>query len=218
MKKAVLFDMDGILYDSEAFYMNNTVRVMRDLGYKGPKERLYAVVGTTAEGTWKILYDLLEGNYTGREIERAWIAYNREHPLDFKAVMFKDIPQALARLKRHGFEMACCSSNTPAVIHKSLEVMGIQEYFSYVVSSEEIERPKPDPMIYLLAAEKVGANPARCYVYEDSAPGIEAGRRAGMTVIARKDTRFDQDQSRADKIVMNASQMAEFVIGEDKHA
>ena len=48
MKKAVLFDMDGILYDSEAFYMNNTVRVMRDLGYKGPKERLYAVVGTTA--------------------------------------------------------------------------------------------------------------------------------------------------------------------------
>jgi beta-phosphoglucomutase-like phosphatase (HAD superfamily) len=60
MIKAVLFDMDGILYDSERFYMDITVRVMRSLGYTGPEESLYAVVGTTAKGTWKILYDLLE--------------------------------------------------------------------------------------------------------------------------------------------------------------
>ena len=210
--------MDGILYDSEQFYMNGTVKVMRDLGYNGPEERLYAVVGTTADGTWQILYDLLEGNCTRHEIEQAWISYNKAHPLDFKSVMFDDIPQTLERLKRHGFLMTCCSSNSPKVIHRSLEAMGIAGYFSFTVSSEEIERAKPDPMIYLLAAEKVGVPPEHCYVYEDSAPGIEAGRRAGMTVIARRDDRFRQNQSRADKIVMNASQMASFVIGEETNA
>ncbi len=218
MEKAVLFDMDGILYDSERFYMDITVRVMRELGYKGPEEPLWSVVGTTAEKTWKILYDLLEGSHTGREIERKWVAYCRENPLDYKAVMFPDIPSSLKRLKEHGYRMACCSSNTPSVIGKSLDAMNIREYFSYVVSSEEIERAKPDPMIYLLASEKIGAAPGSCYVYEDSTLGIEAGKRAGMKVIARKDDRFSMDQSRADRIVTCAAEMADYVLMEEANA
>lgn len=219
MTKAVLFDMDGILYDSEGFYMKTTSAVMRRLGYKGPEERLYDVIGATSEKTWKILYDLLDGEYSGREIERAWIAHYRENPLNYREAMFADIPDTLKRLKRHGFAMACCSSSSRRVIEDSLEAMEIRGFFSYVVSGEDIEQAKPDPMIYLLAAEEVGAKPEDCYVYEDSAMGIEAGVRAGMTVIARKDDRFFQDQSRAHRIVMNAAQMAEAVIaGEGKNA
>ncbi len=205
--------MDGILYDSEGYYMDGTVKVMRELGYQGPEERLYEVVGKTADGTWQILYDLLDGEYTRNEIQSVMDAYNRKHPLDCFSVMFPDIPAALERLKRHGYLMACCSSNRPAEIRRCLREMGLREYFSCVISSEEIERAKPDPMIYLMAAEKIGTEPENCYVYEDSTPGIESGRRAGMKVIARKDDRFRQDQSRADKIVMNAAEMCRYVIG-----
>ncbi|MBR4456817.1 MAG: HAD family phosphatase [Solobacterium sp.] len=213
MKKAVLFDMDGILYDSEGYYLDGTVKVMRELGYQGPEECLYETVGKTADGTWQILYDLLEGEYTRNEIQNARDAYVRKHPLDCLSVMFPDIPAALERLKRHGYLMACCSSNQPAEIRRCLREMGIREYFSCVISSEEIERAKPDPMIYLMAAEQIGAEPENCYVYEDSTPGIESGRRAGMKVIARKDDRFRQDQSRADKIVLNAAEMCRYIIG-----
>ena len=215
MKKAVLFDMDGILYDSERFYMSNTITVMRALGYTGPEEALYRVIGTTSSGTWKILYDLLDGEYTGKQIEQAWISHLKEHPLNYKKAMFPDIPESLQRLQEHGIRMACCSSSSINVIKDSLERMGITSYFDYVVSSEELERPKPDPMIYLLAAEKLEADPADCIVYEDSTLGIESGKRAGMMVIARRDERFKQDQSRADKFVECATQLTDYILGED---
>ena len=218
MKKAVLFDMDGILYDSEGFYMDITVSVMRELGYTGPVEPIMDVVGTTADGTWQILYDLLEGAWTGNEIRRRWIEKNRANPLDYKAVMFPDIPETLARLKKAGIRMACCSSNMPSVIRASLDAMEIREYFDCVISSEEISRPKPDPMIYLNAAAALGVSPSECAVYEDSQPGIQSGKRAGMTVIARKDDRFHQDQSGADRMVMNAAEMADYILEEEPHA
>lgn len=215
MKTAVLFDMDGILYDSERFYMNNTITVMRALGYTGPEEALYQVIGTTSSGTWKILYDLLDGEYSGKQIEQAWISHLKEHPIDYKKAMFPDIPDSLQRLQEHGIRMACCSSSSVRVIKDSLERMEITSFFDYVVSSEELERPKPDPMIYLLAAEKLGADPDDCAVYEDSTLGIESGKRAGMMVIARRDERFKQDQSRADKLVECAAQLTDYILGED---
>jgi HAD superfamily hydrolase (TIGR01509 family) len=215
MKKAVLFDMDGILYDSEGFYMDITVDVMRELGYTGPEEPIYAVVGTTADGTWKILYDLLEGAYTGNEIRQRWLARNAANPLDYRAVMFPDIPATLERLKQAGLRMACCSSNTPHVIARSLDAMGIRNYFDCVISSEDLERAKPDPMIYLKAAETLGVRPEECAVYEDSTPGILAGKRAGMTVYARKDVRFSQDQTRADRIIKAASELADHILEEE---
>ena len=215
MKKAVLFDMDGILYDSEGFYMDITVDVMRELGYTGPEEPIYDVVGTTADGTWKILYDLLDGAYTGNEIRQRWLARNAAHPLDYRAAMFPDIPDTLKRLKNAGIRMACCSSNTPSVIYRSLDVMGIRDYFDCVISSEEIERAKPDPMIYLKAAETLSIQPADCAVYEDSTPGILSGKRAGMFVFARKDDRFAQDQSKADRIITAAAELADYILEEE---
>lgn len=214
MNKAVLFDMDGILYDSEGFYMETTLRVMRKLGYTGPEEALYDIVGADARKTWKILYDLLDGDYTGSEIERAWLAENEMRPLDYRQAMFRDIPESLLRLQRHGFAMACCSSSPRTVIHESLEAMGIRDFFSFVVSADEVTHAKPDPEIYLLAAKELGIDPQACVVYEDSAKGIEAGLRAGMTVIARKDDRFAQNQSGAHRIVKNAAQMVQSVIME----
>ena len=215
MKKAVLFDMDGILYDSEGFYMDIVEAADTLSAMYGPEEPIMAVVGTTADGTWKILYDLLEGAYTGNEIRQRWIARNAANPLDYRAVMFPDIPDTLKRLKNAGIRMACCSSNTPSVIYRSLDVMGIREYFDCVISSEELERAKPDPMIYLRAAETLGVPPEDCAVYEDSTPGILSGKRAGMFVYARKDDRFVQDQTKADRIITAAAQLADDILQEE---
>lgn len=212
MKKAVLFDMDGILYDSERFYLDNSLQVLRSLGYQGGEEPLYDLIGSSAEKTWKTLYDLLDGNYSRYEIEQACIARSEQYPLDYRAVMFEDIPDTLERLYSHGIKMACCSSNMRKVIRESLDVMGIRKYFSFAVSAEEIERPKPEPDIYLLAAKRLNVLPEDCVVYEDSAMGIEAGKRAGMRVIARKDDRFGLDQSGADRLVTCAKEMADDVI------
>jgi HAD superfamily hydrolase (TIGR01509 family) len=207
MEKAVLFDMDGILYDSELQYARVTEQVMRNLGYTGPSEALYDTIGCTADGTWQILYDLLDGNCSRHEIEMAWKEYNQSHPIDYRAIMFDDIPETLRTLKENGFRMACCSSSSKRVILDSLRDMGIENYFDVVISGEEIDHPKPEPDIYLLAARQLNTLPENCVVYEDSRIGIEAGRRAGMKVIGRRDTRFNQNQSAAHCLVENAGEM-----------
>ena len=214
MANAVLFDMDGILYDSEVQYAKVTERVMRSLGYTGPSESLYETIGKTSDGTWQLLFDLLEGNWSRREIETAWVKDNLAHPIDYRAIMFEDIPETLKTLKENGFLMACCSSSKKEVIAQSLDAMGIAEYFGFTVSADEIEHPKPAPDIYLLAARKLGAPPENCWVYEDSQIGIEAGKRAGMKVIARREDRFRQNQSGSDYIVSNAAGMCRLVINE----
>ena len=218
MAKAVLFDMDGILYDSEIQYAKVTERVMRSLGYTGPVEPLYEAVGKTSEGTWQLLFDLLDGNFSRREIEQAWIKDNLAHPIDYRAIMFDDIPMTLKTLKKNGFLLACCSSSTKAVIQKSLEDMGIAKYFSLSVSAEEIEHPKPAPDIYLYAAEKLNVPPENCWVYEDSQIGIEAGKRAGMKVVARREVRFRQNQTGSDYIVNSAAELCRLVCqGKDQN-
>ncbi len=209
MKKfeAVLFDMDGILYDSEAYYMNGVIEVMKSLGYTGDEKALHATVGTTFEQTFQIYYDLLEGKYSMQEIIEVNKAYFSSHEMDYKGMMFPGVKEVLQLLKQDGRKIACCSSSPLETIQVSLEEMGIASLFDFVESGECIEHAKPYPDIYLKAAESFGIAIENCVVYEDSKLGIEAGKRAGAFVIARRDDRFSQDQSGADVIVNDIMEM-----------
>ena len=98
MIKAVLFDMDGILYDSEYYYMQGTVAQMRAYGYEGPVENIYQIIGTTMQKTYEMLYDMLDGKVPLEVIrENNERYFNVEHPIRFKEIMFPSIPQALHR-------------------------------------------------------------------------------------------------------------------------
>ena len=93
--------------------------------------------------------------------------------------------------------------------------MEIRDLFDQVISAEDVVHPKPDPETYLKAAEALGMPPEECAVYEDSPVGIEAGKRAGMRVIARRETGFRMDQSQADELAEDAWQMVEIIRRED---
>jgi len=214
MIRAVLSDMDGTLFDSEYFYMSGTVDQMRQYGYTGEEKEIYRILGTDMEGTYRILYELLEG-----KVPYETIVKNNEyyfgtlHPIDYRAIMFEDVPEGLKWLKSDGLKLAVCSSSPKETIRESLKAMGILEYFDYIVSSDEVDQPKPAPDVYLRAAEMLGVKREECIVYEDAAMGIEAGKRAGMITIARKDDRFGQDQTKADCIVEDMTSFVQYVEG-----
>ncbi|MBE6118505.1 MAG: HAD family phosphatase [Erysipelotrichaceae bacterium] len=216
MIKAVLFDMDGILYDSEPYYFRSFTEVLSSLGYQGGEERLYEAVGMNEVNTYRFYSGLLEGRVSPEEIKEEAGKYFLAHPMDCRALMFKDIPETLEKLDEAGISMACCSASPLPVVLKSLDDMGIRKYFRFVLSGNDDIRPKPLPDIYLKAAERLGLPAAECAVYEDSTMGIESGRRAGMKVYARTDERFRQDQSRADAAVTCAAEMAALVIKENE--
>ena len=211
MVKAVLFDMDGILFDSEGYYMGGTIEWMRQAGYTGTDQQIYTIIGTNMDVTYKMLYEMLDGKVPVEKIIQLNADYFKAHPLDYKSKMFKEIPDTLQRLKDMGLKMAVCSSSPVDVIDKGLEAMGIIDFFDYVIASDKVNEPKPAPDVYLTAAEYLGVKPEECIVYEDSMFGIQSGKNAKMYVVARRDERFGQDQSQADILIDNSSELVEIV-------
>ncbi|MBR2067034.1 MAG: HAD family phosphatase [Solobacterium sp.] len=219
MIRAILFDMDGILFDSEKHYMEGTIDQMRAYGYEGEEKNIYRIIGTTMERTYAILYELLEGKVDIETLRR-----NNEyyftflHPLNYKELMFDGLKEIIERFREEGLKLALCSSSPKETILEALKDMGIEDAFSVILSSEEVDKPKPYPDVYCLAQERLGIPKEECIVYEDSQMGIEAGKRAGIKTIARMDDRYGQDQSEADIQVKDIQEVYEIVRKENENA
>lgn len=215
MIRAVLSDMDGVLCDSERAYMRQTIAIMRQLGYHGPDSALHAVIGTSMQETYRIMTDLLLGAVSEEQLRQTADAYYLAHPVNYLAIRFPGVKEAFEALHHSGIRLACCSSSPKASVERALGEMEIRDLFDQVISAEDVAHQKPDPETYLKAAEALGMKPEECAVYEDSPAGIEAGKRAGMLVIARRETGFRIDQSQADELAEDAWKMVEIVRRED---
>ena len=219
MIKAILFDMDGILFDSEYYYMEGTKDQLQELGYTGPTEDLYSIIGITYEATFDYLAGLLDNRYSAKELmDKNDDYFLNKHPINFKEIMFPGLKEELDKLKEMGIRMTVCSSSSEELIDKCLNEMEIESYFEYKISSENVVRPKPHGDVYLSALKKLGLKKEECIVYEDSDLGIQAGKDAGIYTVARKDDRFGQKQNQADKIVKDIQELTNWIREENSHA
>lgn len=212
--KAVFFDMDGVLIDSEMFYMKGTYDWISKKGFNGELEDTFRLIGTNMEGTYNLLYEMLNKKYTISEIEEENRKYFLEHPIDYKAILNPFVKEILIFLKEHKIKIAVCSSSPKKTIEKALKECEILEYFDFIVSSDEVEKSKPNPDVYLKACEVLKVSKEDAFVIEDSTMGIEAGKNANIKVIAIKDKFFGQDQTKADYIFENLGKVLEFFKGE----
>lgn len=195
--RAVLFDMDGVLVDSETYYCEGTFRWMKELGFQGEQKEIYCMLGTTMEVTYQMMQKLLGYTHSLDKIQEVNETYFKEHPIPYKEIMIPGVKELLLFLKEKGIKTAVCSSSPLDLIEKCTEECDIRKYFDYIVSGEQFKNSKPDPEIYLHAAEVFGYQPEECLVIEDAKLGIEAGVNAGMKVIALHNPKFMQDQSKA---------------------
>ena len=107
-----------------------------------------------------------------------------------------------------GYEMAVASSSSQDYIESQMKTLGIDKCFKVLFSAENVEKPKPAPDVFLVAAEKLGGKPAECTVVEDSANGSRAAKTAGMTCIGFKNPDSgNQDLSVADKIIYKITEL-----------
>lgn len=207
MRKAVLFDMDGILFDSEPWYIRETLEWMKKLGFRGTEQDISAIIGMRTADAYHVLSGLLDHRYSIDELRETNESWFREHPVNAQELMFEGVDTVLHQMKEEGWLTACCSSSRRRSVIPALEKMGILDLFDVILCGDDVSAPKPAPDIYLKAAGMLGVSPSGCIVYEDSARGIEAGKNAGMMVIARRDDRFRQDQSRADVLAEDIYEM-----------
>ena len=203
--EAVIFDMDGVLADSEPLYHLSLNQVLQAHGHSLTDEDNRIILGTTVDFTWQTLKERfrLDG-----EIEN-WIGVYDEVLLKNLKENIEPSPGLYAlldSLDARGLPFGLASSSQANWVDVILTILGVKERFRVVMSGDMVTNGKPAPEIYLTAAGKLGVEPARCLVFEDSPHGIQAGKAAGMTVVAvLTDMTRDMDVSLADHHIESLS-------------
>jgi len=181
---AVIFDMDGLLVDTERLQFAASDRVLMKLrGVTLPHEVMIALIGLRSDECWaymKKMYDLSESL---DELE-AMQAETYAPMLRNESEAMPGARELIATLHEKGYPMAIASSSPLWQIDAVVERLGIQGILGAVASGQEVTRGKPAPDVYLLAAQRLGIAPARCVALEDSRPGSLSAKAAGMYVIA----------------------------------
>lgn len=201
MLKAILFDMDGVLVDSEPVHFAANYKMMKDrFGIELLYDDYKLYIGSTVEKIWKYFrekYGLTD--YSWQELmdmaeeELAAMVERDGYP---------EIPgaaEAVRMLGNAGYRLAVASSSPMAKIRSNMERLGITDCFDAIVSGMELKNPKPSPDIFLKAAELLGVEPDECIVIEDSCNGTRAAKAAGMACLGFVNPHSgNQDLSQAD--------------------
>lgn len=202
MKKAVIFDLDGTLIDSELFYLNLLLEFLKGKGMVLPFEEACKTVGAHNSPVWENVARAHGGSISGKALRQEYRdeferkLRNRE--LDYSQMQFADVLPVLEKLRANGVRMAIASSSPHRIIRLVVEQQDWENYFSVLISGDDFQRSKPDPEIYLYTMKQLGTAPEETLVVEDSTYGIEAGKAAGVMVAARRDLRFGFHQEKAD--------------------
>lgn len=198
MIKAILFDMDGVIVDSEPIYMQNMYEFVQFHGVDVSLNDIYKVIGTTMETTWEMLGAYFEPKLSAKETETLYRQTPQKMVFNYKDAKMPHLYFLLDYLKENKIKIALASASPKATIEQVLETLEIKDYFDFYISGEEVENSKPSPDVYLALLDKLNLNADEVIVIEDSTLGIRAGKSAGAKVIGIKDNRFGLDQSEVD--------------------
>lgn len=184
---AVIFDMDGVIIDSEPRHQRAFLEVFAQMGYgqtHGIQFERY--LGRSDRAVWVDFIAQHKPKWTLDEL----IAWKQNHLIEIirrEQPIFNGLPELLAKLAPR-YRLAVASGSVHPVIDEVLAMRGLRAFFPVVVSVQDVAHGKPAPDVFLRAAERLGVAPAACCVIEDSAAGVTAARAAGMTAIAITNT------------------------------
>lgn len=188
MLKGAIFDMDGLMFDTERIYRESWKILAGEFGQTHNPEFPAAVAGTSGETMRKVVHkyypDLDPEIFINACYKKVSDVTSAEIPIK------PGLGKILKLFKKSGIRMAVASSSQLPVIERNLKTSGVAQYFDVVVSgiNPDIRAGKPAPDIFLYAAMQLGIDPQDCYVFEDSLNGIRAGHAAGATAVMIPDT------------------------------
>lgn len=196
---AVIFDMDGVIVDSESRHERAFHQVAREVGFEDHGLNFADYVGRSDDDLW---VDFIARNKPLVAFEQL-MAMKRERMVRIirqEKPIFAGLLD-LVRAVSQGFRLGLASGSDRAVVEEVLEIEQLRGFFSAVVSASDVNRGKPAPDIFLRAAQLLRVKPEECWVIEDSKPGVAAGLAAGMRVIAITNTHPANELGHATHVV-----------------
>jgi HAD superfamily hydrolase (TIGR01509 family) len=181
--EAVIFDMDGVLVDSEPLHYESTVRVLADVGVPFTARENDQFVGWTDFAMFERLVARHGLSVTPEDLAARRVALMLER-IDEAMPVMPGVPDVPRQLAADGYRLAIASSATPPLIRAVVRTLDVGSIFAVLTSSEEVARGKPAPDVFLEAARRLAVKPAQCVVVEDSRNGLLAAKAAGMACAA----------------------------------
>jgi sugar-phosphatase len=182
--KALIFDMDGVLINSEPLWKIAEKEVFSSLGVPVTDDLVHITSALTAQEVCAFWYK--RHPWTGMsfdEVEDAVVARVIDL-IEQNDTKMPGVIEILQFVKSKNLKIGLASNSSHNLIEVVLQKVGIKKYFDFVSSAQDVEKGKPDPAVYLYAARNMGVSPGDCLVFEDSIIGITAAKNAGMTVVA----------------------------------
>jgi HAD superfamily hydrolase (TIGR01509 family) len=202
MSLAVIFDMDGVLIDSQPLHYELDMNVLKECGYAAELATVVPYTGLSNPDRWPQYKESLELSETVERLIE--LAEEHMHKIFDNATLvpIEGIPQLLDGIKAMGIKLGVASSSSHELIQLVLSRTGLEGKFDFIMSGEDLSEGKPNPEIYLKAAEKAGIAPNLCIAVEDAPAGILSAKNAGYTVIAYNNPNtLGQDFTHADHVV-----------------
>ncbi|MDO5607411.1 MAG: HAD-IA family hydrolase [Capnocytophaga sp.] len=201
-----IFDMDGVLVDSEPMHKKILRQVCQSLGIDLSQEYFESLTGMAAIPMWAKIKEDTQRNESPEELT----AYHRE--FFFEKLPSAQVPEVagvkevIQKLKANNYSLSVASSSPRRLIDYFTQQIDIQSYFDYIISGAELQRSKPFPDIFLKVATFYDVPPERFWVMEDSKHGVAAAKSAGMNCIGFQNPNSgSQDLSQADIIIPSMS-------------
>jgi HAD superfamily hydrolase (TIGR01509 family) len=194
--RAVVFDMDGLLVDSEAVFRDSMMHVARERGHDLPLEVFLRMVGLPALSSRAVALDHFGDDFPIDEFNAAVWAHAKAHHEDIGVALKAGVTELLDHLDDAGLPRAVATSSSHAAVQHQLGNSGILERFQAIVAAGDYARGKPNPDPFLKAAELLGADPVHCLALEDSHNGVRAAHAAGMMTIMVPDLLAATDEMR----------------------
>jgi HAD superfamily hydrolase (TIGR01509 family) len=207
MKKLFIFDMDGVIIDSEHLYRDLNRKILNELDAEYDEEVYKGFVGIASDKMWSRIKEDNKLNQSLTDLMK--YAQDKKYSLlqntDFKPNV--GITELLDEIKNRNASACIASSAQMRNIHLIIEKISLSKYFDFSISGEDIENGKPEPDIFIKAAQTAGVESNECIVIEDSRNGIIAANKAGMSSVGFKNNNSgDQDLSGSDLIVIDFSE------------
>lgn len=183
MLKAVIFDMDGVLIDSEPMHARVAMMVLKEYGITVTNDYICTFIGTTNRKMFETMIDDFHIDATVEDLLTldAKILKKVHEEEGYPAI--EGTKELIIDLYNNGIKLAIASSSSAAMIEEVTNALGIRKYFTKLVSGANIKHPKPAPDVFLMAAKELGVDPSECMIIEDSMHGVVAAKAAGMKSI-----------------------------------
>ena len=213
---ALIFDMDGVIVDSENLWDEVLLGLAAEYGGRWTTESHLETIGIDSATSSRYLHEVLGFGLSPLEIEletdrRMIAAYRESVPL------VPGVTDAIHQLSAMGIPLGLASNSNRRLIDFILSAAGLTSFFTAVVSAEEVEKGKPAPDVYLEALRQLGVQPGRCAAVEDSANGLMSASAAGLRVIAFPNDSYplsDKHLALAD-LVLNSLKQLSLLVGRD---